>query len=174
MSVDEAQVYSPLHCAATRGTHGHCESFLLQRNNVTQCVEDDEKNTPLHLAAMQWSYRHSKISHYLRVCCNPKSRNTNNATVLHLAVHEREFGHSPIPHHLIRTVTQTFQEVSMVELLFICAAEFGHLHIVKYLTDEQGCNPSCFDDTSSTLHFIVLPVRGHFDVVKFLTVEKEL
>ena len=46
----------------------------------------------------------------------------------------------------------------------------GHLHIVKYLIDEQGCNPSCLDD----LGYIPLhcsAMLGHMDIVKFLTVE---
>ena len=52
-----------------------------------------------------------------------------------------------------------------------CAAEFGHLHIVKYLIDEQGCNPSCLDEDKYTpLHCAA--IKGHINVVKFLTMEK--
>ena len=50
-------------------------------------------------------------------------------------------------------------------------AEFGNLHIVKYLTDEQHCNPSCLDLNKCTpLYFAT--IKGHIDIVKFLTVEK--
>ena len=53
------------------------------------------------------------------------------------------------------------------------AAAFGHLHIVKYLTDEQGCNPSCLDEHMqyTPLHWAAM--KGHLDIVKFLTVEKQ-
>ena len=44
------------------------------------------------------------------------------------------------------------------------AAECGHLHIVKYLTDEQGCNPSCLNDLKHTpLHFAAW--NGHITQV---------
>ena len=47
----------------------------------------------------------------------------------------------------------------------------GHFHIVKYLTDEQGCNPSCLDEYKyAPLHHAAM--SGHIDIVKFLTVEK--
>ena len=43
---------------------------------------------------------------------------------------------------------------------FHYAAQFGHLHIAKYLTDEQGCNPSCLDEHKYTpLHCAAL--KGH-------------
>ena len=48
----------------------------------------------------------------------------------------------------------------------------GHFHIVKYLIDEQGCNPSCLDEYKYTpLHCAAM--SGHIDIVKFLTVEKD-
>ena len=50
------------------------------------------------------------------------------------------------------------------------AAEFGHLHIVKCLIDELGCNPSCLDEDRRTpLHCAAM--KGHMGIVKFLTVE---
>ena len=51
------------------------------------------------------------------------------------------------------------------------AAAFGHLHIVKYLTDKQGCNPSCLDENKCIqLHYAA--INGHMDIVKFFTVRK--
>ena len=51
------------------------------------------------------------------------------------------------------------------------AAYFGHLNIVRYLVDEQGCNPSCLDENKYTpLHFAAM--NGYIYIVKFLTVEK--
>jgi len=51
------------------------------------------------------------------------------------------------------------------------AAEYGHLHIVKYFADEQGCNLSCLDGQNQTpLHRAAM--KGHVDIVKFLTMEK--
>ena len=51
------------------------------------------------------------------------------------------------------------------------AAKCGHLHIVKYLIDELGCNPSCLDEDKDTpLHYAAK--EGHMDIVKFLTLEK--
>ena len=50
------------------------------------------------------------------------------------------------------------------------AAEFGHLHIVKYLINQQDCNPSCLDENKFTpLHCAAM--MGQIDVVKFLTAE---
>ena len=50
-------------------------------------------------------------------------------------------------------------------------AQSGHFHIVKYLIDEQGCNPSCLDENKYTpLHHAAM--TGHIDIVKFFTVEK--
>ena len=47
----------------------------------------------------------------------------------------------------------------------------GHFHIVRYLINEQGCNPSCLDEHKYTpLHHAA--ISGHIDIVKFLTVEK--
>ena len=49
----------------------------------------------------------------------------------------------------------------------------GHLHIVKYLIDEQGCDPlsQCLDrDKSTPLHCAAR--NGHLDIVRFLTLEK--
>ena len=51
------------------------------------------------------------------------------------------------------------------------AAECGHLDIVKYLTDEQSCNPPCLDNLKFTpLHCATL--MGHIDTVRFLALEK--
>ena len=51
------------------------------------------------------------------------------------------------------------------------AAEFGQLHIVQYLTNKHGCNPSCLDKNNST-PLNLAAIRGHMDIVKFLTLEK--
>ena len=49
--------------------------------------------------------------------------------------------------------------------------EFGYLHIVKYLIDEQGCNPSCLDDLKCTpLHYAAM--NGQIEIMKFITIEK--
>ena len=46
-----------------------------------------------------------------------------------------------------------------------------YINIVKYLTDEQSCNPSCLDDLKFTpLHCATL--IGHIDTVRFLALEK--
>ena len=59
----------------------------------------------------------------------------------------------------------------MAESLFHYAAETGQLHIVKYLIDEQGCDPSCLDRNKEIpLHRAAS--NGHLDIVKFLTLEK--
>ena len=63
-------------------------------------------------------------------------------------------------------MTQTFKEVGFSGTPLHYAAEFGHLHITKYLTDDQGCNPSCLDDlriysTSPGCHG---GTRGHCEV----------
>ena len=44
------------------------------------------------------------------------------------------------------------------------------MHIVKYLTDEQDCEPSCLDENNNTpLHRA--SIKGHVDIVKFFTLE---
>ena len=47
------------------------------------------------------------------------------------------------------------------------AAAFGHLHIVKYLTDKQGCNPSRLDEKNmykcTPLHYAA--INGHCEVL---------
>ena len=49
--------------------------------------------------------------------------------------------------------------------------ELQWLTLVKYLTDEQHCNPSCLDLNKCTpLYFAT--IKGHIYIVKFLTVEK--
>ena len=59
----------------------------------------------------------------------------------------------------------------MVEPLSTMLLNLVHLHIVKYLIDQQGCNPSCLDDYGYTpLHCAT--VKEHIDIVKFFTVEK--
>ena len=51
------------------------------------------------------------------------------------------------------------------------AALGGHLRVVKYLIDEQSCNPSHLDNQIKTpLHWAA--VKRHMDTVKFLTVDK--
>ena len=51
------------------------------------------------------------------------------------------------------------------------ASGYGRLHTVKYLTSEQGCNPSCLDEKKYTpLHHAAM--KAHMNIVKFLTVEK--
>ena len=45
------------------------------------------------------------------------------------------------------------------------------MHIVKYLIDEQGCDPSCLkEDKGTPLHCAAR--NGHLDIVKFLILEK--
>ena len=51
------------------------------------------------------------------------------------------------------------------------AVEFGQLHIVQYLTDKRGCNPSCLDKNDTT-PLNLAAVRGRMDIVKFLNLEK--
>ena len=69
--------------------------------------------------------------------------------------------------------------------LLHCAAQFGYLHIVKYLTNEQEFNPSCLDENivkyltdkqaCNSLHFDNLKytpfhfaaMNGHIEIVKF-------
>ena len=48
------------------------------------------------------------------------------------------------------------------------AALGGHLCIMKYLIDEQGCDPSCLDQ--SPLHCAAH--NGQLDIVKFFTLKK--
>ena len=51
------------------------------------------------------------------------------------------------------------------------AAEEGHIHIMKYLIEEQGCDPSCLKtDKGTPLHRAAY--KGHLDIVKFLTLGK--
>ena len=45
------------------------------------------------------------------------------------------------------------------------------INTVKYLTDKQGCNPSCLDELKYT-PFHCAAMKGHIDIVKFLTMEK--
>ena len=71
---------------------------------------------------------------------------------------------------LIGTVIHIFQ-VNMVKLLFTMLLS-GVICTVKYLTDEQGCNPSCLDDLKYT-PFYCAAMMGHTDIVKFLTLEKD-
>ena len=80
------------------------------------------------------------------------------------------FEHNHILH--IWTVTQTFQEVSSYDgTPLLHAAECGHLHIVKYLTNEQGCNPSHLSkDMLTSLHCATW--KRYMDIAKFFTVEK--
>ena len=55
--------------------------------------------------------------------------------------------------------------------LLHAATAVGHLHIMKYLIDEQQCDPSCVDRNNQTpLHQAA--GCGHLDIVKFLTLEK--
>ena len=54
-----------------------------------------------------------------------------------------------------------------------CAVHSGHLHIVKYLIDEEGCNQSDLDlDERNETLLHCAATKGHMEIVKFLTVEK--
>ena len=105
----------------------------------------------------------------LKMNCDPTSRNADNVTALHLAVLEGLF-------NIIQIFDQNcdpniFSECDVPPLLHY-AAECGHLHIVKYLTDKKGCNPSCLDDLKYTpLHCAAM--KGHMDIVKFLSMHGE-
>ncbi len=50
------------------------------------------------------------------------------------------------------------------------AIEEGHLHVIRYLIDYLGCNPSCQgDDGITPLHLACK--KGHMDIVKYLITE---
>ena len=101
----------------------------------------------------------------LEMHCEPTSRNANNNIAVHLVVK----GHLNVINSDLNCDPNIPGQYDRTPLH--CAAEFGHLHIVKYLTDEQGCNPSCLDEHKNTpLH--CASMEGHLDIVKFLTVEK--
>ena len=55
---------------------------------------------------------------------------------------------------------QTLQEVIEGRTPLHFAAQFGHLHIVKYLTEEHDCNPSCLDEHKYT-PLTCTAVKGH-------------
>ena len=51
------------------------------------------------------------------------------------------------------------------------AAEFGHVHIVKFLIENQGCNSLCTDSNGAT-PLLLASMNGHLDTVKYLTVDR--
>ena len=60
----------------------------------------------------------------------------------------------------------------MGRTLLYVAAENGHLDTVKYLIEEQPCDPGCLDESNATpLHLAA--VDGHLNVIKYLTKQEE-
>ena len=47
------------------------------------------------------------------------------------------------------------------------AAESGNMNIIKYLIEEQNCNPSCLDESNRIpLHYA--SIHGKLDAVRYL------
>ena len=86
----------------------------------------------------------------LEMHCTLASRDANNNTALHVAVGKR---HLEIVQFIISI--QNFDLGQYGRILLCIAAEVGHLHMVKYLTHELGCNPSCLDEDKYSPHCAV-------------------
>ena len=87
--------------------------------------------------------------------CDPSNRNANNVSALHLAVTK---GHFDIVQFSISDLNcdPIVPGGQFGRTPLHTAAECGYINIVKYLTDEQGCNPSCLDDLKYTpLHLYI-------------------
>ena len=94
-------------------------------------------------------------------CINDDSESANNNDTYCCTPKQQQMGiNLDIVQFFAKTVTQTFQEVIMVELL--CNVHSDHLHIVKDLTYEEGCNPSGLDlneHNETPLHCAAM--KGH-------------
>ena len=69
----------------------------------------------------------------------------------------------------LRTSTE-WKTAQFIVTLMYTASWNGHLHVVRYLVEHHGCDPSCKDDEGITpLHLACQ--EGHLDIVSYLITE---
>ena len=104
---------------------------------------------------------HHKIAEFLELCLP-----------LHFASYRGDFDE-------VKQLTEK-QYHDPLQKLFIddnrtalhCAADAGHLNVLKYFVERKFCNPVCADKNGATpLHLAA--GKGHLDIVKYLTQDKE-
>ena len=163
---------TPLHLASQDG-HLNAVKYLVIEQQMEPLCEDEYGNTPLHRAS---AGGHQAVVEFLTLELakyNPlrelmvdfTSNNHWNTGPLHIVAWN---GHLDILRFFIcdHNCDPGIPGENGRTLLHI-AAEFGHLHMVKYLINKQGFDLSCLDK-KSTLQFTLLSQMGTWTLSNFL------
>ena len=165
---------TPLHIAAKYGQ----ESAIFQLSSYRECnpnVQNKDGDTPLHLAAS--SNKTAVISKLLaHQQCDINAQNKKGNTPLHLACYKRSLEVVKVllemrcSTNIPNRKGETAQDIPLNEdgdCLLHIACQWGDVDIVRYLINDERCNPNVQNANLDTPLHIVCYSKS-LDIIRFL------